>query len=65
MDNVPHKWVQMMKESIKSIAPEYCSFRMLKDYIRSYYPSVCMYAAEPERQLAGIEGVCLPTNPFR
>ncbi|MFA7563186.1 MAG: alpha-glucan family phosphorylase, partial [Methanoculleus sp.] len=60
MDNVPHRWVKMMKESIKSIAPEYCSLRMLKDYVRNYYPSVCMYAPEPGKQLAGAEGVCPP-----
>ena len=65
MNNIPRKWVRMMKESIKSIAPEYCSLRMLKEYVRNYYPSFCMYAAEPEKPLAGIEGVCLPTKPFR
>ncbi|MFY1643907.1 alpha-glucan phosphorylase, partial [Methanoculleus bourgensis] len=62
IDNVPHKWVRMMKESIKSIAPQYCSLRMLKEYITNYYPSVCMYAAEPGRPMAGIQEVC-PTGP--
>jgi starch phosphorylase len=52
----------MMKESIKSIAPQYCSLRMLKEYITNYYPSVCMYAAEPGRPMAGIQEVC-PTGP--
>ena len=62
IDNVPHKWARMMKESIKSIAPQYCSLRMLKEYITNYYPSVCMYAAEPGRPMAGIQEVC-PTGP--
>ncbi|CVK34692.1 hypothetical protein [Methanoculleus bourgensis] len=62
IDNVPHKWARMMKESIKSIAPQYCSLRMLKQYITNYYPSVCMYAAEPGRPMAGIQEVC-PTGP--
>ena len=62
MDDVSHKWVRMMKESIKSIAPQYCSLRMLKEYITNYYPSVCMYAAEPERPMVGAREVC-PTKP--
>ncbi|ABN58401.1 MAG: alpha-glucan family phosphorylase [Methanoculleus marisnigri] len=60
MDDVPHKWVRMMRESIKSIAPQYCSLRMLKEYVTRYYPSVCRYAAGPGEQLAGLEGVCPP-----
>ncbi|WP_243670596.1 hypothetical protein [Methanoculleus chikugoensis] len=62
MNDVPHKWVRMMKESIKSVAPpQYCSLRMLKEYVTRYYPSVCGYAAEPGgEQLAGLEGgICL------
>ena len=62
MDDVPHKWVRMMKESIKSIAPQYCALRMLKDYVTHYYPSVCMYAAGPARQTAGLEEAC-PVGP--
>ncbi|KAF5038962.1 Glycogen phosphorylase [anaerobic digester metagenome] len=60
MDDVPHKWVRMMKESIKSIAPQYSSIRMLKDYVTHYYPSVCTYAAGPARQMAGLEEPCAP-----
>ncbi len=62
MDDVPHRWVRMMKESMKSITSQYCSHRMLKEYVTRYYPSVCMYAAGPARQLAGVEGVC-PAGP--
>jgi len=60
INDVPHKWVRTMRESIKSVAPQYCSLRMLKEYVTRYYPSVCMYAAEPGKQLAGAEGVCPP-----
>ncbi|MDD3856954.1 MAG: alpha-glucan family phosphorylase [Methanoculleus sp.] len=60
MNDVPPKWVRMMRESIKSIAPQYCSLRMLKEYVTRYYPSVCRYAAEPGRQVAGLEEACLP-----
>ena len=65
MNDVPHKWVRMMKESMKSISPQYCSLRMLKEYITRYYPSICRYAAEPGKQLAGLEGVCPPAPPPR
>jgi starch phosphorylase len=52
----------MMKESIKSVAPQYCALRMLKEYVTRYYPSVCRYAGDPGGQLAGLEGVC-PVEP--
>ncbi len=44
LDGIPHGWVRMMKESIKSIAPRYSARRMVKEYIAKYYPSVRMYA---------------------
>jgi len=38
---IPHDWVRVMKESIKSVAPVYCSDRMLKDYVNQlYFPSI-------------------------
>jgi len=40
LDGIPHKWVQMMKESIKSIAPVFSSRRMVKEYVSRYYPSL-------------------------
>jgi len=60
MDDVPHRWVQMMKESMKSIAPQYCALRMLKDYVTRYYPTVCRFAVGSREQMAGLEGVCPP-----
>ena len=48
LDGIPHRWVQMMKESIKSIAPVFSSRRMVKEYVNRYYPLVleCARAGE-------------------
>ena len=35
--NIPAGWVRVMKESIKTVAPEFCANRMLKDYVRQLY----------------------------
>jgi starch phosphorylase len=35
--NIPIEWITMMKESIRTIAPEYSTSRMLKDYYNKYY----------------------------
>ncbi len=38
---VPHGWVRMMKESISSIGPNFCSRRMMKEYSeRMYVPAI-------------------------
>ncbi len=34
---VPHRWIALSKEAIRSISPTYCSARMLKDYTRQMY----------------------------
>jgi starch phosphorylase len=39
LDGIPHKWVAMMKESIKSNAPRFSSRRMVKEYMHKYYIS--------------------------
>jgi len=36
-DGVPHGWVHMIKEAIKSIAPRFSARRMLKEYIEQMY----------------------------
>ncbi len=36
-DGVPHGWVKVMKESIKSNAPRFSTRRMLKEYLNSFY----------------------------
>jgi starch phosphorylase len=40
LDGIPHGWVEMMKESIKSIAPRFSARRMVKDYVTRYYPQM-------------------------
>ncbi|KPJ66829.1 MAG: alpha-glucan phosphorylase, partial [Syntrophobacter sp. DG_60] len=36
-DGIPHGWVKVMKESIKSNAPRFSARRMLKEYIKKFY----------------------------
>ncbi|MGH2537444.1 MAG: alpha-glucan family phosphorylase [Candidatus Promineifilaceae bacterium] len=35
-DNIPRGWVAMMRESMLSVAPRFCTRRMLKEYTRLY-----------------------------
>jgi starch phosphorylase len=36
-DGVPHEWVKVMKESIKSNAPRFSARRMVKEYVEKFY----------------------------
>jgi len=36
-DNIPHGFVRMMKEAIKSVAPRFCTRRMLREYWEKFY----------------------------
>ncbi|MFD3165767.1 alpha-glucan family phosphorylase [Herpetosiphon sp. NSE202] len=36
-NGLPHKWIATMKESIRTVAPEFSFRRMLKDYVAQYY----------------------------
>jgi len=36
-NGVPHDWIRLMKESIRSIVPVFCTRRMLKEYIEQMY----------------------------
>lgn len=36
-DGIPHAWVKVMKESIRSVAPQFSGNRMVKEYVDSYY----------------------------
>ncbi|NLD56577.1 MAG: glycosyltransferase family 1 protein [Methanomicrobiales archaeon] len=40
LDGIPHGWVKMMKESIKSNAPRFSARRMVKEYVSRYYPKL-------------------------
>ena len=38
--DVPHRWVKMVKQSIRTVAPQFCTRRMLKEYVeRMYLPA--------------------------
>jgi starch phosphorylase len=38
--DVPHRWVGMVKQSIRTVAPQFCTRRMLKEYVeRMYMPA--------------------------
>ncbi|MBI4376382.1 MAG: alpha-glucan family phosphorylase [Elusimicrobia bacterium] len=36
-DRIPHGWVKIMKESIRSVAPRFCGDRMVKEYMERFY----------------------------
>jgi len=36
-NGVPHDWVRLMKNTIKTIAPQYSTRRMVKEYVTRYY----------------------------
>jgi starch phosphorylase len=36
-DEIPHEYVRVMKAAIKSVAPQFSSRRMLKEYVRLFY----------------------------
>lgn len=46
IDGIPHGWVKMMKESIKSNAAAFSARRMVKEYVTKYYPSLLDCAEE-------------------
>ncbi|HKV82969.1 MAG TPA: alpha-glucan family phosphorylase [Ktedonobacterales bacterium] len=37
VDGVPHNWVAVMKEAIRTVAPAFSMRRMVKDYVRDLY----------------------------
>lgn len=40
IDGVPHGWVSMMKQAIKSTSARFSARRMVKEYVIRYYPSL-------------------------
>ncbi len=55
--NVPTGWVRVMKESIESVAPEFCADRMVKDYVRRlYFPTGARAPAAAPGANASSEG---------
>jgi starch phosphorylase len=48
-DGLPSEWIERMKESIRTLAPQFNMRRMIKEYIeRLYFPSAAV--AEPEME---------------
>jgi starch phosphorylase len=40
-EDIPHKWVMMIKESLRTITPQFSTRRMLKEYLdRMYIPAM-------------------------
>ena len=46
LDGVSYEWVEMMKESIRSIATQFSSRRMVKEYVQNYYIPALLAAYE-------------------
>jgi starch phosphorylase len=36
-DGVPHRWVQVVKEAIRTVAPRFSTRRMVKEYVQRMY----------------------------
>lgn len=46
--DIPRRWVHMVKESIRTVAPHFCTRRMLKEYVeRMYLPA---FDGDPGRE---------------
>jgi starch phosphorylase len=46
-EGLPHAWIEMMKASVKSVAPAFNTERMLADYVRQMYLPEARIAAQP------------------
>jgi starch phosphorylase len=49
-DGVPHGWIKVMKEAIKSTAPAFCTRRMIKEYSAKFYQKALLAAAENDKE---------------
>lgn len=45
-DGVPRGWVRLMKEAIRSVAPRFCTRRMVKEYTERFYIPAARAAQE-------------------
>ena len=34
---IPHAWLRIVKECIRTVAPQFCATRMLKQYVEEMY----------------------------
>jgi starch phosphorylase len=37
LDGVPRGWIQLIKESLRTVAPRFCTKRMVKEYVNTLY----------------------------
>lgn len=59
MNGVPNDWVEKMKASIKVVAPEFSTERMLKDYTNDFYvPQMDRYQSIVQDNYAKISSLC-------
>lgn len=43
LDGIPRGWLQMVKECIRTIAPQFCTKRMVKDYVGTMYSRAAVH----------------------
>jgi len=43
-EGIPHEWIKMMKESIRTITPAFSARRMVKDYVEKMYINTANHA---------------------
>ncbi|MDL5055212.1 alpha-glucan family phosphorylase [Oscillatoria laete-virens NRMC-F 0139] len=41
-NGTPHKWIRHMKESMKTVSPQFSTFRMVQDYCNRLYTPACV-----------------------
>jgi starch phosphorylase len=59
INGVPNDWVEKMKASIKVVAPEFSTERMLKDYTNDFYvPQMERYNSVTQDSFAKINDLC-------
>ncbi len=42
LDGTPRGWIQMVKECLRTIAPQFCTKRMVKDYVETMYTAAAV-----------------------
>jgi len=52
-DGLPHEWLARVKESIRTLLPQFSTRRMLKEYMHLYQPCLKAEAARPNGKKVG------------
>lgn len=59
-DGIPHKFVRVMKEAIKTVAPQFSTRRMAKEYVHLFYtPALGLRTPDPQSEPVGAGGTRL------